>query len=131
MILKLLPCAPLFGLRFAYSIASLAVAGALLSGCHSSFVQATVVNHTGGAIHLFEVDYPSASFGAGELAPGKEFHYRFKVVGSGTSKVSWTTADEAEHTAQGPQLDEGDAGEMVITLSQKTAAWTQQIHQNK
>ena len=55
----------------------------ILAGCHSAFVQATVVNHSGGPIHVFEIDYPTASFGGSEIAPGGQFHSRFKILGNG------------------------------------------------
>ena len=38
------------------------------AGCHSYHVDVTVENHTGAPIQLLEVDYPSASFGADQLA---------------------------------------------------------------
>ena len=38
------------------------------TGCRSPYIEATVSNHTAQPIELFEVDYPSASFGAPNLA---------------------------------------------------------------
>jgi hypothetical protein len=99
-----------------------------LVGCHSAFVQASVVNQTGQPIHLFEVDYPSASFGGGELASGATFRYRFKVLGSGGVKVTWTDAAEHEHTAQGPQLHEGQEGTLRINIGTAGAQWDVQLH---
>lgn len=74
-------------------------------------------------MRLLEVDYPSASFGKEELAPNDDFHYRFKILGSGATKVSWTDADRQEHTVPGPQLNEGQHGSLRITLDAKTAIW--------
>jgi hypothetical protein len=88
-----------------------------LAGCHSAFVQATVVNRTGGRVRLFEVDYPFASFGGQDLADGASFRYRFKILGSGPSKVIWTDASEHEHTAGGPALEEGEEGTLTLTLN--------------
>jgi hypothetical protein len=59
-------------------------------GCHSPYVATTVSNRTGQPIELLEVDYPSASFGTQNLAPGSDFHYRFKVLGSGRMKLLYT-----------------------------------------
>src|SRR5579875_1192163 len=96
---------------------------ALAAGCHSAFIQASVVNHTGQPVHLLEVDYPSASFGSGELANGATFHYRFKVLGSGAAKLTWTDAQQREHTSKGPDLTEGQEGTLTITLGPADANW--------
>ena len=101
----------------------------LLSGCHSAFIQATVTNRTDKPIRLFEVDYPSASFGSGELAPGASFRYRFKIIGEGATKLSWTDAAEGEHTAPGPRLQEGQEGKVSVTINSSTASWESDVHQ--
>ncbi len=109
------------------------VLGAMMgmAGCHSSFVQATVVNHTGGTLHIFEVDYPSASFGSSELGNGASFHTRFKIIGDGQAKLSWTAADQRDHTSKGPDLREGEEGSLVITIGPTQAAWDTQLHPAK
>ena len=80
---------------------TLAAAALLLSalGCHSAFIEATVQNHTAKPIELVEIDYPSASFGTQALQPGADFHYRFKVLGTGSTKLLWTDNAHAEHTS--------------------------------
>ena len=86
----------------------------LLAGCHSYQIDATVENHTGQAIDLVEVDYPSASFG---LAAGAEIHYRFKVRGSGPLTVQYS--DRASHQVRqisGPGLSEHQEGRLEIVL---------------
>lgn len=98
-----------------------------LGGCHSAFVQSTVVNHTGRNISLFEVDYPNASFGGGQLAQGGIFHYRFKILGDGPIKISWTDAEGHDHTAQGPNLTEGEEGTLVITLQPDVPRWEEHL----
>ena len=95
----------------------------LLAGCHSAFVEATVVNRTAKPIPLVEVDYPSASFGTQDLAAGAEYHYRFKVLGSGGTKVLWTDAGHADHTANGPELREGDEGKVTIMFGASGPVW--------
>lgn len=98
-----------------------------LGGCHSAYIAATVRNATGGAVSLLEVDYPSASFGKESLSGGAEFHYRFKVLGSGGTKVLWTDAQHQEHTVAGLKLQEGDEGALTITLTPSGAAWDTHI----
>lgn len=88
-----------------------------LAGCHSAYIAATVSNHTPEALSLIEVDYPSASFGTQSLAPGQDFHYRFKVLGSGPTKVLWTDAARHDQKNTGPNLQEGDEGQLVITFN--------------
>jgi hypothetical protein len=96
-------------------------------GCASKYVQAAVRNQTGEAITLVEVDYPSASFGKESLAVGAEYDYRFKILGSGPTKVLWTDANRVEHTIAGPQLDEGQQGTLIVTLTTNGASWDAQL----
>ena len=101
--------------RAALALASLALFP--LAACHSYRVDATVANHTGGAIEQLEVDYPSASFGADSLAPSAEYHYRFQIRLSGPVKVQYT--ESATHTlrqASGPDLYEKQQGQVQIDL---------------
>jgi hypothetical protein len=86
------------------------------AGCHSYHVDVTVENHTGAPIQLLEVDYPSASFGADQLAAGAAFHYRVQVRGSGALKVQYTTADEQQVQIAGPALAERQEGTLQIDL---------------
>jgi hypothetical protein len=89
-----------------------------MAGCHSYHVETTVENHTGAAIQLLEVDYPSASFGANNLAAGGELHYRIQLRGSGSVKVQYTTGDGSQRQEQmdGPTLTEGQDGRLEIVL---------------
>ena len=96
-------------------------------GCHSAFIEATVVNGTGKPLALVEVDYPSASFGTQDLAPGGEYHYRFKVLGTGATKVLWTDAAHADHTANGPELREGDEGKLTVTFGGAGPVWNRSL----
>lgn len=94
-----------------------------LGGCESPYVSATVRNETGGPVSLVEVDYPSAGFGRESLAAGATYPYRFKVLGSGATKVSWTDAQRKQHSATGPDLHEGQHGQLGITLTPTGAQW--------
>jgi hypothetical protein len=103
------------------------VAAVLVGGCKSPYVNATVKNDTGAAVTLVEVDYPSASFGRESLAAGAVYPYRFKILGSGATKVSWTDAGRKEHNSAGPDLHEGQQGQLTITLTPTTAQWSEQL----
>lgn len=99
-----------------------------LTGCHSAFVNASVTNTTDKPIQLFEVDYPNASFGSSELRSGHTFHYRFKVQGEGRLKATWTDDKGKERSAEGPTLNEGDEGDLVIRLGPQGPSWSTAIH---
>jgi hypothetical protein len=101
-------------------------AGLLLSsavGCHSAFIEATIRNQTDQPVSLVELDYPSASFGTQEIAPGHEFHYRFKVLGSGNLKLIYTDAAHTEHDIPGPALKEGDEGLLLVNIDATGTRW--------
>ncbi len=96
-------------------VAALAGSVLFVGGCRSAFVRATIVNHS-TQVRLVEVDYPSASFGTTNLDSGAEYHYRFKVQGSGTVKMDFVDAHGKAHHTVGPELDEGQEGTLVITI---------------
>jgi len=98
-----------------------AVLGA--AGCHSAMIDATVQNRSGSPITLLEVDYPSASFGTQNLAPAADFHYRFKVLGSGALKLTYTDITRHDHTSSGPTLEEGAEGLLTITIDPTNVRW--------
>lgn len=102
-------------------LAAVALAALMaLAGCHSYHVDTTVENRTGAAIQLLEVDYPSASFGAGSLAAGGVFHYRIQLRGSGPLKVLYTISDggrtQQSVQIEGPPLAEPQEGRLQIVL---------------
>ena len=105
------------------SLAALVALCLTLSGCHSAYVEATVSNRTAAPITLVEVAYPSASFGTQNLAPGADFHYRFKVLGSGPLKLTYTDTAHQEHITPGPTLNEGAEGPLVILITPTAIQW--------
>jgi hypothetical protein len=88
-----------------------------LTGCHSAIVDATISNRTAEPLSLIEIDYPSASFGTQALAPGQDFHYRFKVLGHGPTTLLWTDAAHQDRKLSGPSLREGDEGKLAVTFN--------------
>lgn len=93
------------------------------TGCHSAFIEATLINHSGQTVRLLEMDYPSASFGTESLPPEASFHYRFKIIGEGPLKLSWTDPQQKEHSVQGPRLHEGQQGLLTVTMGPEQLAW--------
>jgi hypothetical protein len=117
-------------MRFFYPACALAAA-LTLSGCHSAYIATTISNRSPEPLSLIEVDYPSASFGTQTLAPGQDFHYRFKVLGSGPTTILWTDAAHHDHKNSGPALHEGDEGSLTITFPNIAApAWSLQLVHN-
>jgi hypothetical protein len=102
---------------------ALAVTIAAANGCHSPYVSTTVSNHTSQPIGLIEIDYPSASFGTQNLAPGADFHYRFKVLGSGSVKLLYTDSVHKDHKSEGPFLKEGAEGPLAVTITDGGVTW--------
>ena len=96
-----------------------------LTGCHSAYIEATVSNRTPEPLSLIELDYPSASFGTQTLASGADFHYRFKVLGSGAMKLLYTDSAHHDHTFNGPTLNEGAEGRLQITITPDNVDWKQ------
>ncbi len=94
-----------------------------LTGCHSAYVEATISNRTPDPITLIEVDYPSASFGTQNLAPGADFHYHFKVLGSGPMKLTYTDITRKDHTSPGPTLHEDAEGPLTILITPTDVLW--------
>jgi hypothetical protein len=114
------------------SVALLFVSFGFLAGCHSTFVQTTIVNHSGAPLRLVEVDYPSASFGTTNLNNAAEYHYRFKIQGSGTVKLDFVDSAGKPHHAVGPELDEGQEGTLLVTIDESnTVSWTPSFPVNK
>jgi hypothetical protein len=86
-----------------------------LPGCKSRFVEVTIVNQ-GSAVRLMEFDYPSASFGANQLAAGAKYQYRFKIQGNGPLSLQYVDATGKTRTFQGPTVDQGDQGTLEVNL---------------
>jgi len=103
-----------------------------LAGCHSNFVQTTIVNRSGAPLRLVQLDYPSASFGTSNLGNGAEYKYRFKITGSGTAKLNFVDSTGKPHKAVGPELDEGQEGALLITIDESNnVLWTTSFAVNK
>ena len=105
----------------------------LTTGCHSAYIEATLTNQTGHPITLVELDYPSASFGTQTLAPAESFHYRFKVLGSGPTKLLYTDPAKPGHPQQdrtfpGPALNEADEGSLQVTILPTGPQWLPTLH---
>jgi len=113
---------------FHCSLAILALAA--LTGCHSHYVSIDIRNLTTNPITLVEVDYPTASFGVDTLAAGATYHYRFKILGDGPTKILWTDAAQQQHTVPGPALTEGQEGTLTTTITPATATWQSNLRSN-
>ena len=95
----------------------------VLTGCHSHYVSIDIHNTTPTPITLVEVDYPTASFGVDTLAADATYHYRFKILGDGPTKILWTDAAQQQHTVAGPSLTEGQEGTLTASITPTSATW--------
>jgi hypothetical protein len=103
---------------------------AALTGCHSHCVSIDIHNTTASPITLVEVDYPTASFGVDTLASGATYHYRFKILGNGPTKILWTDSAQLQHTVPGPSLTEGQEGTLSAIITPTTASWQSNLRSN-
>lgn len=101
-------------IRVAIGIAALG--SIAFAGCKSPHVEVTVQNQTGVEVRLLEVDYPNASFGKDSLAPGASMHYRVQLQGSGPIKVQYGDPESKHPQMTGPEVHEGQAGQLEIVL---------------
>jgi hypothetical protein len=114
-----------------FQLAILLITLGALAGCHSRYVETTIDNRGPKNLQMIEVDYPSASFGVGNLAGGAQFHYRFKIQGSGNVKLQFTDPQGQTHNVDGPQLDEGQEGQLTIAIDPTgKVAWQPNLSKN-
>ena len=88
-----------------------------MAGCHSHYVQTTIMNDGPTTLENIEVDYPSASFGLASLAPGARFNYRFKIDGSGKMKLLTQSNLGQASSEVGPYVAEGQEGSLEIDMN--------------
>jgi hypothetical protein len=64
----------------------------MLSGCHSPWIQCTIVNREDAPVSLVEVNYPGGSFGVQTIAAAASYHYRFRNLSTETVSLEFTDA---------------------------------------
>jgi hypothetical protein len=116
------------GLRGILGLAALA--GLLmLAGCRSKLVEVRVVNSGTTDLHNIEIDYPSASFGMSNLAPGATYIYRIQLQDAGRMKVQFSDSKEHPHSGKGPYVKEGQEGTLTLTLDASGKnQWSPHLH---
>jgi hypothetical protein len=101
---------------FSVSLALGLAAPLATTGCHSAHVDVTIENRTGQTVRLLEVTYPSASFGANNLAAGATLHNRIQLRGEGPVTVLYTDSQQQSTQITGPLLVEKQQGSLQIVL---------------
>lgn len=97
----------------------------LLSGCHSPWIQCTIVNHQDTPVSLVEVNYPGGSFGVQTIAAGASYHYRFRTLSTETVSIDFADAARHNHTVTGPKLQQGQEGSLRIDIQPgNQVTWT-------
>jgi hypothetical protein len=103
-----------------------------LSGCRSAFVEITLRNSGNSSLHLIEVDYPSASFGTQTLTAQSEYHYHFKIQGTGPITLSFADDTGKTHSSTGPTLREGQQGHLTASItSAYNVDWSERLIEQK
>ena len=98
------------------------------AGCRSTMVDVTIENHSGQNVHLLEVEYPSASFGANDLADGGHLRAHVQLRGTGLMKLQYEAPGSKTVHIDGPDLSEGQSGQLtVILLPAGTASFTPRL----
>lgn len=87
-----------------------------VTGCHSPWIQCTIVNEQATPVSLVQVSYPGGSFGVQTIAAGGSFHYRFRDLLDDQASIDFTDAAHKDHTVKGPQLKVGQQGTLLITI---------------
>lgn len=101
----------------------------LTVGCRAKLVEVRVVNSGTTDLHNVEVDYPSASFGMSNLAPGATYTYRIQLQDAGRMKVEFSDSKEQPHSGKGPYVKEGQQGTLTLTLDASGKnQWDSQLH---
>lgn len=93
-----------------------AVLAMVLAGCHSPWIQCTIVNEQATPVSLVQVSYPGGTFGIQTIAPGASFHYRFRDLGDDQASIDFTDATHHDHKLQGPELKKGQEGTLRIAI---------------
>jgi hypothetical protein len=89
----------------------------IAASCRTYIVNVTIENHTGGAVNLLEVDYPSASFGVDTIPPGAVYHYHLQLQDSGPIKISYMEGEKQKYTSTGPAVHQNQQGQLEIVLN--------------
>jgi hypothetical protein len=103
-------------------------AGALLvlpTGCHSPWIQCTIVNEQSTPVSLVQISYPGGTFGVQTIAPGASFRYRFRDLSDDQASIDFTDAAHRDHKEKGPQLKQGQEGTLRIAIEPNNQVqWT-------
>ncbi len=89
----------------------------LIAGCHSAWIQCTIVNHESTPVSLVEVDYPGGSFGVQTIAAGASYRYRFHALASDAASLDFTDVARKSHKATGPEIEQGQEGTLGIEIA--------------
>lgn len=97
-------------------------------GCRSRVVRVELVNTSAQPLYTVVVDYPGATFGVNQLAPGKTYQYTIKPQETGALKIKFTDATGASHSYSGPVLHNNDEGSVRVALTQASASAEPALH---
>jgi hypothetical protein len=112
----------------AHFLTVICAAGALLAlpaGCHSPWIQCTIVNEQATPVSLVQVSYPGGTFGIQTIASGGSYHYRFRDLSDDQASLDFTDAAHQDHKVKGPKLKQGQEGTLRIAIEPENhVQWT-------
>jgi hypothetical protein len=88
-----------------------------LAGCRSHVIVVTVANHSGGAIHNLEVNYPGGAFGKESLANDGTYTYRIKTLRQGEFAITFEDEEGRAHAKKGPKLQSNAEGALDVEIT--------------
>ncbi|HET7872222.1 MAG TPA: hypothetical protein VFL42_06900 [Terriglobales bacterium] len=97
-------------------------------GCRSRVVRVELTNTSPQPLYTIVVDYPGATFGVNQLAPGKSYQYAIKPQDTGFLKIQFIDAAGASHSYSGPTLHVNDEGSVRVALTQASASAEPALH---
>lgn len=90
---------------------------AVIAGCRSPWVQATIDNEQDTPVSVVEVTYPGGTFGVQSIAAHASFHYRFHILSNDAISIDFSDSAGRKRTDKGPALHQGESGTLRILIA--------------
>lgn len=87
-------------------------------GCHSTGVNVTIQNNAKVPLRNVELDYPGATFGTSNIAPGGSFWYHIKPTKDGAVTLSFDEENGKSFKQTGPTVHQGKDERLVLVVDQ-------------
>jgi len=100
-------------------------------GCHSTGVNVTIQNNAKVPLRNVELDYPGATFGTSNIAPGGSFWYHIKPTKDGAVTLSFDEESGKSFKQTGPTVHQGRDERLVLVVDQDAGGkWRMSVEEN-